>query len=1525
MSKVPKWHVKAVYLVFALALVVSLSGAFVVAVAPMSTSAADPDETNTLRIYGKCEENAAFPYTDYRGPFVLDDHELANSSLVQVPPMDFIQWNPAYLDHGDYGMIKADAIDASEKVHLRQWYVPKYCEPSGIVWANQAAVKSSDIVTEYTYILVDSSTQDPISGSPGMTTKLMLPIVDNNQEQAGLDDFDVDDDGTDDVTWIEAIGTVGNDLGMWPPVAKTIGFTPCVDDDVLVNTNNQIVAGTKWVDINTQPLQVTEGETLRFLDHAVKITSVNAASVTVTLWYSGNAADDTQSENMIVGVGETLSAGRHQTTYRIEDLTTTGPPSPSNAPSESSAFILGNSNLRLVKAPWYLQVTSIAGPTSAYVILGRLLVEGEAFFVDGAEYEIAMLHTPKGGINRIEEEVIKESGEGTGTEDVWGNISVANPPVWGEFGFFADCDGDGNVDSDDVDVSVGGVALAPEGYTINKTTGAIHFDVAPGILAEVTVDYCYDSLAFKYITIRNGIPKYDDVTLTALSVVKESIEDCDDTPAIPMLPPFNRVHDIIDDTNIPDCFTFVDPADGQHIPMPDVQLPDNLSDVADMDGADGEQAWGFITNNDAGPNGSDTTDNHLVYLNTTIDGVKQFKWVATADGCGDASFLPLEWNSITDRWIHDVPAVAECFVSEDKEPRFDTNLLEEKFTDNVSQDWRWKNIETLPWLYTEMKLPLQPDITDPVNNDDGDYILVSSWMTENSVNKSEGKIRMKFVYDAHVDAINSADIYVNDGPYNAEYNDEDSDAQTVIDQASLRVYGKCDLSAAFPYTTAQGPLAPQSWEAPEKDFIQWNAAYMDHYDSASAGVYGTFFEEIVVNGINANEKVHLRQWYVPKYTEPSGMVWMTPTCVTSPSIIKEYTYILLDDNNDPIAGLAGDTSFVFPIVDSSNEQIGLDDYDVNGDGLADIVFLETISAVDWNTSADNDPLFPPYDDTKAYECLPGTLTSGQNNIKNGTPWIDISTRSMNVGVGDILRFLDHSAEITSIVPGGVTVEVTYEGNTGTHTLTDGLGVKTIPVGETVASGRSALSNPEALLPASPPSQSAAFKGGSSDLELLSLPWYIQVESIAGDRANVVVGRLLTEGESFFVDGAEYEVARLDVYNMTNHERPAQDDADGTVYGLKYITLRNDLPKVEARAGGADDISLGSMSIWKVRTAPCYEWPAESIIPMLPPFNMQHDMIDDVNIPDAFSFIDMAESHYPQPCPMPDIQLPDNVWYSTVYSDMDSPYDDSHAAPWGTFLNGDNALADDTLVMVSCNGTSSVFQWSPVPDGYGDISFLPFNLNTIDERKIEDVAVTKECWKDEDKETRFDTNLVEEKFTELEDGVGLHVWNWVEKWEWKNIETLPWDYTEFVMPALPDITDPAAGISADDGDYILVSSFLTEDSDDTTSIDVTVDGNGAVRVKFYHDVAYSPDEKTGIYVNTGTDCWLEGDVNHDDLINSADLQLIAQHIVHTITLVGSPFQAADVNDDSAVNSADLQLIAQYLVLTIPAFPGGTCIP
>jgi hypothetical protein len=154
----------------------------------------------------------------------------------------------------------------------------------------------------------------------------------------------------------------------------------------------------------------------------------------------------------------------------------------------------------------------------------------------------------------------------------------------------------------------------------------------------------------------------------------------------------------------------------------------------------------------------------------------------------------------------------------------------------------------MPDQYTEMFYPPLPDamVCDSLP---GDFLLVSSWEAPNSCND-----RMKFAYDA----LDSTDIYVNE--------------QTQCGDNSVRIYGEDSYDAAFPYTDPEGPFNKLSVDAPRKDFVTFNPAYIGEYDYDGV---------IIVSGDNGREKVFVRQWYVPRYPEPRGDVWTQQDTVHS--------------------------------------------------------------------------------------------------------------------------------------------------------------------------------------------------------------------------------------------------------------------------------------------------------------------------------------------------------------------------------------------------------------------------------------------------------------------------------------------------------------------------------------------------------------------------------------------------------------------------------------------------------------------
>jgi hypothetical protein len=497
---------------------------------------------------------------------------------------------------------------------------------------------------------------------------------------------------------------------------------------------------------------------------------------------------------------------------------------------------------------------------------------------------------------------------------------------------------------------------------------------------------------------------------------------------------------------------------------------------------------------------------------------------------------------------------------------------------------------------------------------------------------------------------------------------------------------------------------------------------------------------------------------------------------------------------------------------------------MNGDGEADIVYLAMTGAVDPDPSpmynygtipAHAPPDYQPNDADRVWPPVNTTLPGRPATIPGLTRWIDINTGQFSVSVGDLIRYLDHEYEITGISADAITVKVWYAGNSipGSPTTLN------VPAQQTLSVGRH-LANVENLTlmaggitaayyqsPSLPPSQSDKFQLGVSKLQLVTEPAYLQVISTSGTSAQVVVGRLITEGESFFVDGMEMAVSMI---YMVPTPANGQNKDDPLLYGMKFITIRTPLPKVP--------VTLEALTIEKCVVNPCPD-----LIPMLPPFNMEHDMIDDVNIPDVLKGDPNCE----------------------VYPDVE---------------NRDNYIGEMDLI----NNITG----APVPDGFGDMSGLSMAYNTIAKRRVQDVEPIEECWLKETKEPRFDTNLLEEKFYPEQlwpsGTVGSQATGLEELWWWKNIETYPWDYTEFILPELPE----AAGLEDMGyiGDYILVSSFWTQDW--FTFVESIPGGPlvkhiEQVRVKFDYDAAFSsssvtdyvegdppyPESKSGLYVNT----------------------------------------------------------------------------
>ncbi|WP_406659990.1 dockerin type I domain-containing protein [Methanolobus sp. ZRKC3] len=519
---------------------------------------------------------------------------------------------------------------------------------------------------------------------------------------------------------------------------------------------------------------------------------------------------------------------------------------------------------------------------------------------------------------------------------------------------------------------------------------------------------------------------------------------------------------------------------------------------------------------------------------------------------------------------------------------------------------------------------------------------------------------------------------------------------------TLRIYGENGYSAAFPYTDPEGPFDPMNVESPMKDFVTFNPALME--------------DGIVANNIDSKQKVFARQWFVPEYTEPTGMVWLDDfRCtivrdgVTSEELITEdnadlfswpqiscewipdhneyvwedvvtdYTYMFVDKHYQPRAATAKSptrsywTTFWFPVADNDDAQIGLDGYDINYDGVDDMVVLKKVG--DFNHDGYKD--------------------------------IQISSDLLGVGVGDKVQFLDHIVEVEGIYFDGqgevdrVAVYIYYTGNDEPEQI-GGLHSVDVEGWDGLSAGRHTVS-----------------MNGPQFYE----PWFLEIEAtgVFHDKVLMTVGRQLYTRETFFVDGAEYDVAAI--YG------PEYDS-------VKYITIRNPVPEHQ-------DVALNDLSIVKEMID------NEEYLPLLPPFNKVHTMVDDINIPES-----------------------------------------ALAAASGTT----NDVCDTYYVGEVKNENA--------PDGeWFEAIGIHYDYDTVEERKIYDVDPLLIYFTDKDIEPRFHTNLLEM----LDEGAELSSIEDDEAWKWLHIRTMPDFYKTFVYPALPDADDGT-------GDFLFTSSFRAENSD-----------------------------------------------------------------------------------------------------------------
>ncbi|MEA1893822.1 MAG: vWA domain-containing protein [Euryarchaeota archaeon] len=1092
------------------AMMVIMIAAIVALQAPALAEPADA----TLRIYGEDGLSAAFPYTDPEAPF--------DPQSDQAPPKDFVVFNPAYIQlTGLY----ASNVDTMMKAFTTQWFVPELVEPVGRVWLDDPNhYVSEDVVTEYTYMFVDKH-DNPTYGTAqdaggSYWTRFWLPIADNDDDQIGIDGCDVDFDGSDD--WV---------------VLRDVVSRP----------------GGKDIDISTETFELVEGENLTFLDHMISVKNVEVISgtpalinIVVDIYYTGNDVPELIKPAFMAQIvpSEYVRTGRH------------------TANNAAPTFY----------EPWYVKAIATGGDR-AYVQVGRLLHTGETFFVDGAEYDVAMIYGP--------------------TEDSLKYITIRNPTPEHE-----------DVNLEDLSV-IKECVLDGELMPLLPPFNRVH-DMIDDINIPDSVD---DPCPIHYPDDSNILTAYD-------TVQKRRINNVD--PLEIYFPCKDLEHRF--DTNLLEILNETyGTATG----------PVDILFAMDLTGSMGGELDAMKSESKAVMNAVNVMipdsrfglvsymDYNGTYTTTEIGSTPETYTALYGDAAGsgdypykldeplttDISAVEAAINGLTLGWGADGPQdypriIYESYSDSDigfrtdavkilimigDAPPHDTDFDYDGDTnpDNTGGDPGRDEL-----MGTDDDLDFQTVVADAADN--GIVILavhgtgygVKAWEymaeeTDGAYFKLDNAAELpdvildlitiilpveeswkwldihtmpdfykEFVYPELPDIDDGTGDFLLVSSWEAP-NSCGARVMFAYDQATgeqdiyinnyegynaLRLYGENEsYDAAFPYTDPEAPFDPLSDEAPGKDFVTFNPAVVR-------------MDGIFVSNIDSKMKIFARQWFIPEYLEPVGDVWLdNPNIYESEDVITEYTYMFIDKHYMPTYGTALSpdesywTKFWLPVTDNDDAQIGIDSCDIDNNGVDDWIVLRDVF---------------------------------------GTPKnIDISSETFELYEDEELTFLDHKIVVKNVevISGSpplinMVVDIYYLGNAAPELIEQNFMAQIVP-GDYVRAGRHTANNAAATF---------------------YEPWYIKAIATGGDRAYVQVGRLLHTGETFFVGGAEYDVAMI--YG------PTEDS-------LKYITIRNPTPEHE-------DVNLEDLSVIKECVMD------GELMPLLPPFNMVHEMVDNIGIPDG---------------------------------------------------------------------------------------------------------------------------------------------------------------------------------------------------------------------------------------------------------------------------------------------------------------------
>ena len=378
---------------------------------------------------------------------------------------------------------------------------------------------------------------------------------------------------------------------------------------------------------------------------------------------------------------------------------------------------------------------------------------------------------------------------------------------------------------------------------------------------------------------------------------------------------------------------------------------------------------------------------------------------------------------------------------------------------------------------------------------------------------------------------------------------------------SVRIYG--EENAAYPTQSFSGAsdfIYPNYVDAFDpgiiaKDSATFNPAYIENnYD-------GT---EITVEGSNSDEKVYFRVFYEPEYghaiDNKMDDFGSGTNSVNMPNgaLVTETTYMLVDDNSD--SGHSG-----LPKAGSARDPDG---------SVVTSFMLPT------HSSSLFDGVLPGMDTGMVIDL---SSASGTPQLTDGV--IEVQRRPFNLEEGESVNFMDHRIEfIRPTTNQEIKLEISYIGNM--NRVEDKEKEKVIFEDTKYYVDR--LNNLHTSLDAD----------WRFYFTVDSMTYY--ASPIDKYEISLIVGRRLAAGETFYVDGVRYDMPAIYV---------TDDDK------FKYITFQSPLPKCEGQMWyGGPNIDERNQADKSHVTC---QWLANLLqnknVWVLPPFNEEHLMIDDIGL------------------------------------------------------------------------------------------------------------------------------------------------------------------------------------------------------------------------------------------------------------------------------------------------------------------------